>query len=688
MIFKNPVYKNKGNVTINNIGGIVSSNHPAFINTDRLSDGYNVWNKNGILSSRPGICALEDGIVSNDITSENVKIYYSNFPYEDVKTYNNFCALVKDCGFSGTKIKFFAIDINGTVHSIADLDLKNSDNTQEYNVKNVIFIKSKKISGSGIFIILPVLIKNSSSADELKKVLYYELSSDYSAFIEVLPENMYRPVIIKNGYGDVAPSHIKSEFKESRPEGVSLLNGLFEARFILDGVSSRFRIPTSIAKDADIEIHYYITEDVYYTATIKAGDFKSETFDYVGSELYFTVDRDIGKIFVQRNSEGYAMFANTNTESLRIFSRSDVMGADYEIFSSCVTPLLFDNRLFIAGGENRGNKVYYSSKTEHLYFCDEYSVSVGNKSYDLTSLSMQSKYIIAFKERELYRLSFQCTEEVSVEKFEKKIMGISFEKPKCTVTQINDTIGCDLPDTIVTCANRLVWFHSDGIVYTLYGSNLYTEGSIYDLSSDISNLLSNLEKSNLKKAFAADFNGYYALGICDRIFLMDVRVSGFRYLSNTIAKNRNNLGWFLWYAPENTSFISGFVCGGKEYLILASDKENVIYTANLSGDKDIIISDKEFKEQVYNFSFSTAIFSDYSNNLERICFNALVKNPAEFTVFDENCEIESHLVNADNQFKSYILPAPYKKGGIGIKINGSGDFKLKDIICCFKERIY
>jgi hypothetical protein len=202
-----------------------------------------------------------------------------------------------------------------------------------------------------------------------------------------------------------------------------------------------------------------------------------------------------------------------NMETLRVYSRSDVKGIDYEIFSSSVTPILFDSRLFIAGGENRGNKVYYSSKTEHLYFCEDYSVSVGNKSYNLTALSMQSKYIIAFKERELYRLSITCTDEISLERFEIDSKGMVFEKPKCTVTQINDTIGCDLPNTIVTCANRLVWFHSDGVVYTLYGSNLYTEGSIYELSADISDMLSHIPKENLKYAFAAAFNGYYVLGI-------------------------------------------------------------------------------------------------------------------------------------------------------------------------------
>ncbi len=688
MILKNPIYKQKSNVTIKNIGGMVTSLHPAFIDTDCLSDGCNIWNKNGILSSRPGICATENGLISNQITNEDIKIYYSNFPFENINSYNNLCALVKNLGYSGSKIDFFAIDTNGTVHSIANLELKNSSNTEKYNVKNLIFIKSKKISGSGIFVIMPVHIIKSNSAEERKEVLYYELSADYKSFIKISTQNLYRPIIIKNGYGNLADSQIRREFKESRPEGVNLLNGSFEARFILDGLSHTFTLPSTFAKDAPIEIRYYTSEVTYKTVTIEAGEFKSPTFTYMGFELYITVNRDIGKIYFRYDGEPFIMPRIPDVESLRIYSYADVTGADYEIFSSSVSPILFDSRLFIAGGENRGNKVYYSSKTEHLYFCEDYSVSVGNKSYDLTALSMQSKYIIAFKERELYRLSIKCTDEISLQKLEIDSKGLVFEKPKCTVTQINDTIGCDLPDTIVTCANRLVWFHSDGVVYTLYGSNLYTEGSIYELSSDISNLLTDIPKNNLTHAFAADLNGYYALGLHNKLFLMDARVSGFRYLSNQKGEKENKLTWFLWDAPEETYFISGFLCGGKEYFILSSSNGQVLYTAKLSGEKDIITKASGTEEKIPEFSLSSAIFGKNFNNLDRISFNALIKCPAEFVLFNENEEFDRYSINAGKEFKSYIVPTPYKKGSIGIKIKGSGEFKLKDIVCSFKERIY
>ncbi len=688
MILKNPIYKEKSNVTIKNIGGIVTSLHPAFIDTDRLSDGRNIWNKNGILSSRPGICATQNGLISNEITNEDIKIYYSNFPFENINSYNNLCALVKNLGYSGSKIDFFAIDTNGTAHSIANIELKNSSNTEKYNVKNLIFIKSKKISGSGIFVILPVHIINSTSAEERKEVLYYELSADYKSFIKISTENLYRPIIIKNGYGNLADSNVRREFKESRPEGVNLLNGSFEARFILDGLSDNFTLPSAFAKDAPIEIRYYTSEVSYRTVMIEGGESQSSIFTYMGIELYITVNRAIGKIYFRRDGEPFRMPSIPDVESLRIYSYADVTGADYEIFSSSVSPILFDSRLFIAGGENRGNKVYYSSKTEHLYFCEDYSVSVGNKSYDLTALSMQSKYIIAFKERELYRLSIKCTDEISLQKLEIDSKGLVFEKPKCTVTQINDTIGCDLPDTIVTCANRLVWFHSDGVVYTLYGSNLYTEGSIYELSSDISNLLTDIPKNNLTHAFAADLNGYYALGLHNKLFLMDARVSGFRYLSNQKGEKENKLTWFLWDAPEEAYFISGFLCGGKEYFILSSSNGQVLYTAKLFGEKDIITKASGTEEKIPEFSLSSAIFSKNFNNLDRISFNALIKCPAEFILFNENEEFDRYSINAGKEFKSYIVPTPYKKGSIGIKIKGSGEFKLKDIVCSFKERIY
>ncbi len=688
MKFKNPVYKEKSNVNIKNIGGIVTSLHPSVIGNNRLSDGYNIWNKNGILSSRPGICATENGLISNQITNDDIKMYYSNFPYENLDDYNNLCAMVKNLGYSGTQIDFFAIDSKGEVHRISNIMLKNDSNTEKYNVKNLIFIKSKKISGCGIFVILPVHIINSETAEERKEVQYFELDTDYKSFIKISRESLYRPIIVKNGYGNLAPSDIRREFKESRPEGVSLLNGSFEARFIFDGVSHTFALPVAFAEDAPIEIHCYRTETSYDKLIIGPGEFQSQTFDHLGRDIYVTVNRRVGKVYLRYDSEPYAMPKRFGGESLRIYSYSDVSGADYEIFSSSVSPILFDSRLFIAGGENRGNKVYYSSKTEHLYFCEDYSVSVGNKSYDLTALSMQSKYIIAFKAREIFRLSITCTDEIPIQKLELDSKGLVFEKPKCTVTQINDSLGCDLPDTIVTCANRLVWFHSDGVVYTLYGSNLYTEGSIYELSSDISNLLTDIPKAHLTHAFAADLNGYYALGLHNRLFLMDVRVSGFRYLSNQNLKKENTLTWFLWKSPEETCFFSGFLCGGKEYFVLSSDNGQVLYTAKLSGEKDIITKSDGTEEKIPNFSLSSAVFGENFDNIDTISFNALSNHPASVKVFDQNREFMGHRIAKGEEFKTYIIPHVYKKGSIGIKIEGRGEFKLKDISCCFKERIY
>ena len=686
MIFKNPVSKKHNNVTVKNFGGIVTALHPSFIGNDRLSDGFNIWNKNGNISSRPGICSTFSPTVSKDVNCDNIKLYYSNFPYEKLEGYNKFCALVKNSGESNPQIDFFAVDTEGDVHNITQLDLSGK-NGQIVHIKNLVFIKSTKISGGGIFVIVPVHTINPQDLSESKEVLYFEFSSDYKNLIKILPENLYRPTIIKNGFGNFVTADVRREYKESRPEGVNLLNGLFEARFIIDGVSNTFCVPTVIAEDAPIEIRYQTSEYTYESVTINGGDFKSDSFTHLGQEVYVTVSRETGKIFIRSDGAPYALSKLIDGETLRIFSYADVKGADYEIFSSGVSPILFDSRLFMAGGESRNNKVYYSSKTEHLYFCEDYSVSVGNKSYNLTALSMQSKYIIAFKEKEIYRLSITCTDEISKEKIEIDGNGLVFETPKCTVTQINDSLGCDLPDTIVTCANRLVWFHSDGAVYTLYGSNLYTEGSIYELSSNISNLLINIPKNQLKNAFAADFNGYYVLGLYNRLFLMDVRVNGFRYLSSQ-KNNKNGLSWFLWTAPKNTGFMSGFVIGGKEYFILSSDSGRMLFTAQLSGEKDIVETLDKEEVSIPEFSLSTAIFDENFADVDRISFNALIKHPAEFCIFDEDKEENRQSVNSGKEFKSYISPVSYKKGGIGIKIKGSGEFKLKDIIFCFKERLY
>jgi hypothetical protein len=168
---------------------------------------------------------------------------------------------------------------------------------------------------------------------------------------------------------------------------------------------------------------------------------------------------------------------------------------------------------------------------------------------------------------------------------------------------------------------------------------------------------------------------------------MDVRVSGFRYLTNSKSEKENKLTWFFWEAPKDTYFTSGFLCGGTEYFIMSSDDGKVLYVASPKGEKDLITKVNKTEENVPEFMICTSIFGEHSCNVDKITMNAYFGASAEFTLFDENAEYDTLRVDGAKEYKSYIIPTSYKKGSIGIKIKGSGKFNLKNIVVGFKERI-
>ncbi len=691
MRFKNPVFSNEKTYKINEIKGIVTSQHNSTIGLDRLSDGENIWNKDRILSSRPGLAVTNGGIINDySLESDRNKVFYADFPFDAVPGYNRLCALAKE-GFLLTEIDFFVADSAGYAHYLTRIELVGANGNAFFEIKNILFVKDTPLDGCGIFILIPIKRYDGYTGTDTTDVRYYELSSDYDKLIIINPENFYRPLILKHGFGNAVPAEIKNVRTTSYPEGVNILGGSFEACFTTDGNSHSFKLPTSVAKDAPVEFRLYTASSSYITFTVPSNSTASTPVSFMQKNIMVYIDRATGLFEFYSNSEPYGVPAMLSDNGLRVYSYADTEVAAYELLSCNARPISFDNRIFFPGGQNRGDKIYYSGKNRPLYYCEKNYIPVGNNNYNLTALSLQSRYVIAFKEKEIYRLSLSESKELDREALLYDNSLFEMPVPTYKTTRINDSIGCDLPTTIVNCANRLVWFHSDGVVYTLYGSNLYTEGSVYELSGEISDKLSNLTYEELNSIFAAELGGFYVLGIDGKMFIMDTRVSGFRYLSGHKAANKNygGLPWFIWKAPEDAKFVSAFVCGGNEYFLMRTSNNRIFYIATPQGEMDIVPEKNGgTTEYLPKFSLSTPIFGDSLMNTQKITINAASKNNLALEVFDENGIFKTAHIKGGARKKSFVIPISYKKGGIGITIKGSGQFVLKDIATICSERKY
>lgn len=690
MKFKKPVFTNEKTYKINDIKGIATSQHISSVGLDRLSDGENIWNKESVLASRPGLAVTKNGIISDfSVFSDFVKVFYADFPLNAVNGYNRIYAVAKeDVGFI-TEIDFFVADSNGQAHRLKTIEFVGANGNAHFEIKNILFVKDTPMNGCGIFILIP--IKRWGEEGEDSFVRYYELNSDYNNLIEADPRDFYRPLILKHGFGNAASAEVRNGRTTAYPEGVNILGGNFEACFTTDDRSHIFDLPTPVAEDARIEIRLYSTSLSYVTFIIPARSSSSETTTFMQKDINVYINRATGHFEFYSNGEPYGVPSMLSENGLRVLSYADTAFDAYELLSRNSRPLNFDNRIFLPGGENRGDKIYYSGKNKPLYFSEKNCIPVGNNNYDVTALSMQSRYVIAFKEKEIYRLTLSESNELDRDTLFLDNNVLETPVPSYKITRINDSIGCDLPSTIVNCANRLVWFHSDGIVYTLYGSNLYTEGSIYELSGEISDRISNLSEEDLNFVFAAELKGFYVLGINDVLYIMDTRVSGFRYLSGykTSKEKYGGLPWFIWESPQGAKFVSAFVCGGNEYFIMRTDNKRILYIASPTGEKDIVPQkNDEPLESLPEFSLSTPIFGDSLLQTNKITINATAKNDISIDISDENGIFKTAQIKGSDRFRSFVLPLSYKKGGVGITIKGRGKFTLKDIVTNFSERKY
>jgi hypothetical protein len=117
--------------------------------------------------------------------------------------------------------------------------------------------------------------------------------------------------------------------------------------------------------------------------------------------------------------------------------------------------------------------------------------------------------------------------------------------------QVHGFIGCDCPDSVQLCRNRLVWAHSDGKVYTLTSPSQWTERSIFEVSGMIEKQLRN-RPEELRASKSADYDGHYLLSVGDRIFVMDYNSYGYTHVYSYSKEEdaQTRVPWWIWDNPQ------------------------------------------------------------------------------------------------------------------------------------------
>lgn len=207
---------------------------------------------------------------------------------------------------------------------------------------------------------------------------------------------------------------------------------------------------------------------------------------------------------------------------------------------------------------------------------------------------------MVFKERELYAASYMAGSFTEGD----AVTDVTAHSAQFPITQLHGSIGCDCPHSIQLCGNRLVWIDSGGGVYTLAGTNGFSQTNVRKLSEPIEPDLSGYPANTLREASSGCFCGHYLLLLGNRLYL-------FPYEEGILERAASAGGapppWYRWRFPEDV-FLTWLEAKGKEAVLL--DEEGHTYKLQDWADR-IWMPDQSRRTMPICFQLRSKLF-DFS----------------------------------------------------------------------------
>lgn len=260
------------------------------------------------------------------------------------------------------------------------------------------------------------------------------------------------------------------------------------------------------------------------------------------------------------------------------------------------------SRLFVCGNTDNDNKslVLWSGLNEPLYFNENCYAYVGSKSSAVTAFGRQGENLIIFKENKIYCTYYNQSQSIDADDLINQVI-LDYEANSIyfPMIQINGFIGCDCPNTIQMCRNRLVWANSDGKVYTLCTVSQYNEHTVYDISEMVAPKLKEY-KNRLKIATSADFDGHYILFMGDCALVADYCCYGYQYVYSYSKSDDANvlIPWYYWdfsflsSCGESSNYTNARICMLDGILLMRANFNS--FESSKSAFVGFSMNDKEY----------------------------------------------------------------------------------------------
>lgn len=337
----------------------------------------------------------------------------------------------------------------------------------------------------------------------------------------------YIPLVMINGQG--CEEVWQAESRGTIYEGFNLLTPKFRCRFTTNGENGRYYfLPVKQLDNSEITVRYTEPGGLTLTYVIPEGGSASAADPY-GNAVF--VDRVGGYLYCFQPSTGIirwfpACGISNNLEVIASKTRAE--GAD-KICSMRVcawfggdrSGSFGGSRLFVAGHRLFPNMVHWSDVDNPLYFPENNFAYIGDAGQFVTAFAKQGEKLIIFKESEMYYAEYVSGTRVSKYLPDGSVIDATANEAGFPVAQLHPSVGCDCPNTIRLCGDRLFWAAGGGRVYSLAPAGRYSRNSVTEVSGGIRQKLSGIGGGALKSAVAGDYCGHYALMAGGNMFLLN-----------------------------------------------------------------------------------------------------------------------------------------------------------------------
>lgn len=652
--------------------GLNLSDEEKRIDDRQLTATENVWFQNGELKTRPGFCAKQENIIKtqmpDSIGRHNFHLTDTYFYYSGEKR-----RIVTEEFYYNLSHMFVCVYLLGSDLStlpIGYLRFSRVDERTFYTPENITFYVGNSVNGGGIFALVS-LVNEATYVGREKRI--YEINSTFDGW--EISTDYYIPTVYINGRGNAYEEAVKAiNFnivgKPRELEAPNLLTNCFYAYYTTDGHSHSFRLP--FVNIANKPVVCKISSSPFgSTEWVIPADEDSATASFMTYEVTAHIDRNVGLVYFTVPAGNFLIprINMCGENNLRIMaSRKDENHFD-DVVSSNQSATIGSRTVFSGGNEK--NRLYYTRYDNPLYFPYDSDCVIGSCDSPVTSLFSVDDKILAFKDSEIYSITNKKGDALNQTALLEKDDSIFYENDTFTIKCLNKKIGCSNPLSVSSYKNKIFWLGTDSNIYSI------SSGVIHKLSHAITPYLTDFSNFQLNSAFSLCTGNKFFLVLKKEIILLK--------LNNSTA-NKEDVSLYIWNLPKNFSFCGGFANDTEICFLIENTEDNCFFTANLSDDKDMLISQNNVCEYDIKSKFATKHFflGGLRNkiNLKSVYLNLRFKGNINLTLFSKDNHYDSfHLNSKNSMFNDDVIKLMPKINNVSylqLKLESDKSFSLGD----------